>query len=64
MSLVEKIEKIYLHYDRLPKEQRKMTDDSITNIKKQLLIMSIKEQDEHNILIKDNILKKLTAINK
>jgi len=64
LSLVEKIEKIYLHYDRLPKEQRKMTDDSITNIKKQLLIMSIKEQDEHNILIKDNILKKLTAINK
>lgn len=64
LSLVEKIEKIYVHYDRLPKEQRKMTDDCIGNVKKQLLIMSIKEQDEYNISTKNRILKKLSIINK
>lgn len=63
-TLVNKIQKISTHYERLPKAQKKMIDECIDNVKKQLLMMSIKELDKENIMIKNNLIKKLDIWNK
>ncbi|MGL4769095.1 MAG: hypothetical protein ACRCW6_02640 [Mycoplasmoidaceae bacterium] len=61
-ALVSKIESINNHYKSLPKKHQKMIDECLENVKRQLLIMSIKENNHNNIKIKENILKRLNNL--